>query len=376
MGSMAAAVTITVSQQDNNTRTLRRIAMKKFLTLGVMLLGILFALSANGGEYTGKAMKSKLATEDLEGDFMTVWSQKFSKEMKDWSDGKIDITVFPYGSLGDTRDINELCQLGVIDFVVTDYAWISSFVPEAQVLALHYIWPKERAPEVLAWVVKNGQFMSVLEKAFRRNDLVPLGVIWEDWMWITSKKAINEKKDMSGMKLRLMSSKVLVDQWKAYGASPTPMSFGEVYGGLQMGLIDAQMNPIFADYSMKFFEVTDFFTLTFAEAYLGIPTMNQAKFDALPKNAQEKMVQFWADATITSAKWIEERNLADMEKIKKERPVITFTELGDDKIEEFKKIAEANYDNFDAIGGPDAKIIKETLLQDIASAKKALGITE
>lgn len=321
-------------------------------------------------------MKSKLATEDLEGDFMTVWSQKFSKEMKDWSDGKIDITVFPYGSLGDTRDINELCQLGVIDFVVTDYAWISSFVPEAQVLALHYIWPKERAPEVLAWVVKNGQFMSVLEKAFRRNDLVPLGVIWEDWMWITSKKAINEKKDMSGMKLRLMSSKVLVDQWKAYGASPTPMSFGEVYGGLQMGLIDAQMNPIFADYSMKFFEVTDFFTLTFAEAYLGIPTMNQAKFDALPKNAQEKMVQFWADATITSAKWIEERNLADMEKIKKERPVITFTELGDDKIEEFKKIAEANYDNFDAIGGPDAKIIKETLLQDIASAKKALGITE
>ena len=27
--------------------------------------------------------------------------------------------------------------------------------------------------------------------------------------------------------------------------------------------------------------------------------------------------------------------------------------------DKFKKIAEANYDNFDAIGGPDAKIIKE-----------------
>ena len=132
--------------------------------------------------------------------------------------------------------------------------------------------------------------MGALEKAFRRNDLVPLGIIWEDWMWITSKSPINEKKDLKGMKLRLMSSKVLVEQWRAYGASPTPMSFGEVYGGLQMGLIDAQMNPIFADYSMKFFEVTDFFTLTFAEAYLGIPTMNITKFDSLPKNAQEKML--------------------------------------------------------------------------------------
>ena len=350
--------------------------MKRLVALGIILMSLVLVQTVGAGEYTGKAMKAKLATEDLEGDFMTVWSQKFSEEMKSWSDGKIDITVFPYGSLGDTRDINELCQFGVIDFVVTDYAWISSFVPEAQVLALHYIWPRERAPEVLAWVVKNGEFMGALEKAFRRNDLVPLGIIWEDWMWITSKSPINEKKDLKGMKLRLMSSKVLVDQWKAYGASPTPMSFGEVYGGLQMGLIDAQMNPIFADYSMKFFEVTDFFTLTFAEAYLGIPTMNKAKFDALPKNAQKKMREFWEEATISSAKWIQDRNKEDMEKIKKERPVIKFTELSDEKIQEFKTIAESNYSKFEAIGGPDAKRVKDTLLKDIAAAKKTLGISE
>lgn len=349
--------------------------MKKVLisALSIMLVMIV-AVGAMASEYSGPAMQSKLATEDLEGDFMTVWSQKFSKEMKTWSDGKLDIQVFPYGSLGDTRDINELCQFGVIDYVVTDYAWISSFVPEAQVLALHYIWPKERAPEVLAWVVKNGKFMGALEKAFRRNDLVPLGLIWEDWMWITSKSEIAKREDMKGMKLRLMSSKVLVDQWKAYGAAPTPMSFGEVYGGLQMGLIDAQMNPIFADYSMKFFEVTDFFTLTYAEAYLGIPTMNKAKFDALPENAQQKMRAFWAKATIDSAKWIEERNAADMEKIKAERPEIKFTELGDEEIADFKAIAESNYEQFDAIGGPDAKLVRETLLEDIANAKKALGI--
>lgn len=348
--------------------------MKRIAAVLIILGSLLVAQGIGAGEYTGRPIKAKLATEDLEGDFMTVWSQKFAEEMKTWSDGKIDITVFPYGSLGDTRDINELCQLGVIDFVVTDYAWISSFVPEAQVLALHYIWPRERAPEVLAWVIKNGKFMDALEKAFRRNDLVPLGIIWEDWMWITSKSPINEMKDLKGMKLRLMSSKVLVDQWKAYGASPTPMSFGEVYGGLQMGLIDAQMNPIFADYSMKFYEVTDYFTLTYAEAYLGIPTMNKAKYDALPENARRKMHAFWEEATITSAEWIRQRNQADMEKIKKERPEITFTELDDEKIQEFKSIAEANYSQFDAIGGPDAKLVRDALLSDIAAAKKELGI--
>jgi TRAP-type C4-dicarboxylate transport system substrate-binding protein len=116
--------------------------MKRLVTIGIILMSLVVVQTLSAGEYTGKAIKAKLATEDLEGDFMTVWSQKFSKEMKSWSDGKIDITVFPYGSLGDTRDINELCQFGVIDYVVTDYAWISSFVPEALVLALHYIWPR------------------------------------------------------------------------------------------------------------------------------------------------------------------------------------------------------------------------------------------
>lgn len=87
--------------------------MKKLSTIGIILLSLVLIQAATAGEYTGKAMKSKLATEDLEGDFMTVWSQKFSEEMKSWSDGKIDITVFPYGSLGDTRDINELCQLSL-----------------------------------------------------------------------------------------------------------------------------------------------------------------------------------------------------------------------------------------------------------------------
>lgn len=68
-------------------------------------------------EYTGKPIKAKLASEEIEGDFMTVWARKFADHMKEWSGGKIDIEVYPYGTLGETGDINELCQLGVVQFV-------------------------------------------------------------------------------------------------------------------------------------------------------------------------------------------------------------------------------------------------------------------
>lgn len=348
--------------------------MKKLVGFALVLVCLASAGMVSAGEYTGKKFTARLATEDLENDSMTVWSKKFSDEMKSWSDGKIDIAVYPYGALGDTRDINELCQMGVIEFVVTDYAWISSFVPEAQVLGLHHIWPREKAPEVLEWIVKNGKFMAVLEKSFRRNGMVPLGLIWEDWMWVTSKKPAKSMADLKGLKLRVMSSKILVDQYKAYGASPTPMSFGEVYGGLQMGMIDAQMNPIFADYSMKFFEVTDYFIKMDNEAYMGIPTINAKVFDSLPEEAQQKMRQFWAESALDSAKWIEARNEEDMKKIKAEKPSIEFYEFNDAQVEEMKQISKSNYSNFVEIGGPNAQQALDSLLQDLKDAKQALGI--
>jgi tripartite ATP-independent transporter DctP family solute receptor len=324
--------------------------------------------------YTGPPVKAKLASEEIEGDFMTVWAKNFSDHMKKWSDGKIDISVYPYGTLGATGDINELAQMGVVAFVFSDYAWISSYVPQAQVLALNYIFPTEKIPEVLDWMVKNGEFMPLLDEAFRKNGLVPLGIMYEGWQWVTSKKPIKSPADMQGLKLRLMSSKLLVEDYQAYGASPTPMSYGEVYSGLQMGLIDAQVNPLFAIYSMKFYEVQDYITQLKSEPFLGIPTVNKQFFDGLPKDAQQEMLKFWHDSIIPAGKWIDKRNASDMEKIKKARPEVTFTVLDDAAVAKFKAEAETVYPEYVKIGGEGSQKILDALLKDIGNAQKALGV--
>ncbi len=347
--------------------------MKKILSITIVLV-LMFSVGSAMAAYEGKAVKAKLASEEIKGDFMTVWAEKFSEHMKKWSDGKIEIEVYPYGSLGATGDINELAQMGVVQFVFSDYAWISSFVPQAQVLALNYLFPTEKVPEILDWMVKNGKFMPLLEKAFRKNGLVPLSVMYEGWQWVTSKKEIKSLADMKGLKLRLMSSKLLVEDYKAYGASPTPMSYGEVYSGLQMGLIDAQVNPLFAIYSMKFYEVQDFCTQLKSEPFLGIPTVNQEFFDGLPKEAQEEMRKFWVSSIIPAGKWIDERNASDKEKMKKAKPELKFTVLDDKAIAEFKAKAQTVYPKFTEIGGEGAQEILDALLADIEAAKKAVGV--
>jgi TRAP-type C4-dicarboxylate transport system substrate-binding protein len=341
----------------------------------VIILMLLVSVGlATAGTYEGKEIKAKLASEEIEGDFMTVWAKNFSDHMKKWSDGKIDIAVYPYGTLGASGDINELAQMGVVQFVFSDYAWISSFVPQAQVLALNYLFPTEKIPEILDWMVKNGEFMPLLEKAFRKNDLVPLSIMFEGWQWMSSKKEIKSLDDVNGLKLRLMSSKLLVEDYKAYGAAPTPMSYGEVYSGLQMGLIDAQVNPLFAIYSMKFYEVQDYLTQLKSEPFIGIPTVNQEFFDGLTKEAQQEMRKFWIDAIIPAGKWITERNASDGEKMKKAKPELKFTVLDDATIATFKAKAETVYPQYTKIGGEGSQEILDALLKDIENAKKTLGI--
>jgi tripartite ATP-independent transporter DctP family solute receptor len=348
--------------------------MKKILSIAVIIMLTVTVGMATAGTYEGKVIKARLASEEIEGDFMTVWARNFSDHMKEWSDGKIDINVYPYGTLGATGDINELAQLGVVEFVFSDYAWISSFVPQAQVLALNYLFPTEKVPEVLDWMIKNGEFMPLMEKAFRDNGLVPLSIMFEGWQWLTSKKPINSLDDMKGLKLRLMSSKLLVEDYKAYGAAPTPMSYGEVYSGLQMGLIDAQVNPLFAINSMKFYEVQNYCTQLKSEPFIGIPTVNQKFFDNLPEEVQQEMRKFWIDAIIPAGKWITERNASDKEKMMKAKPELKFTVLDDATIAKFKAQAETVYPKYTEIGGKGSQAMLDALLRDIENAKKALNI--
>jgi tripartite ATP-independent transporter DctP family solute receptor len=348
--------------------------MKKILSIAIIIVLTVTVGMAVAGTYDGKAVKAKLASEEIEGDFMTVWARNFADHMKKWSGGKIDVEVYPYGTLGATGDINELAQMGVVEFVFSDYAWISSFVPQAQVLALNYLFPTEKVPEVLDWMIRNGEFMPLMEKAFRKNGLVPLSIMFEGWQWMTSKKPVNSLADVQGLKLRLMSSKLLVEDYKAFGAAPTPMSYGEVYSGLQMGLIDAQVNPLFAIYSMKFYEVQNYVTQLKSEPFIGIPTVNQKFFDGLPEEVQQEMRRFWIDAIIPAGKWITERNAADKEKMMKAKPELKFTVLDDATIAQFKAKAETVYPMYTKIGGEGSQAMLDALLKDIENAKKALNI--
>lgn len=354
--------------------------MKNRIFVLVLVLAMLFSfssLAAQGEEEAAgeKSYNVRMPSAEIEGDPMTVWAREFSDYMKEATDGNFVVEVFPYGTLGENRDINELAQLGVVEFVFSDYGWISSFVPQANVLALHYIWPYENLPQVLDWVVRNGESFKMLEEKFMENDLIPLGIFFEGWQWLTSKKPISGPADLVNLKTRIMGSEMLTRDYRAYNIVPTPMAYGEIYSALQTGLIDAQSQPMFANHSMGFYEVADHFVQLWAEPFLGIPAVNKAFFESLPADYQDMIKNHWLDKIATSAEWVQEKNAALKAEIAETRPQVTFTEFNDDQIAELRELAKTRvYPNFPEVGGKDSAAILDALLADIENAKKALGM--
>jgi TRAP-type C4-dicarboxylate transport system substrate-binding protein len=198
--------------------------------------------------------------------------------------------------------------------------------------------------------------------------------MYEGWQWVTSTEPVATLEEMNGVKTRVMGSQMLVANYRAYGYSPTPMSYGEVYSGLQTGLIDAQVNPLFAIYSMKFYEPTDYFTQMWAEPFLGIPTANMQHFDSLPEEYQNMMREWWADAVVPAGDWIDEKNAGFRTMIEEEKPSIVWTEFSDEQIAEATAVARGIDTEYVKVGGDGAQDLLDALLRDIENAKDELGI--
>ncbi|WP_280528986.1 DctP family TRAP transporter solute-binding subunit [Caminibacter mediatlanticus] len=131
-----------------------------------------------------------------------------------------------------------------------------------------------------------------------------------------SKRPLIKPDDCKGLKFRVMSSKVLIEQFKALGAIPVVLPFSEVYSALQQGVVDGQENTISNIYTKKFYEVQRYMTMT-NHGYLGYLVVMSKKFwDKLPNDLKAVIKQAMKETTAKERVWAKELNEAQLNKIK------------------------------------------------------------
>ena len=199
----------------------------------------------------------KFAIEEIEGSVQDAYAQEFKKRIEEKTNGEVTVTVYPYGTLGTSAELTELVTQGAIQFANASPGHLGTMVPEIQVFSIPYLLSENN--EVNKQVLTSSDVIyDKLQKDFNAKGLQLLTMYPEGEMVWTTDKEIHSPADFDNFKMRTMVSPMLVTAYEAFGASPTPMPYGEVYGGLQLKQIDGQVNPIFAIEEMKFYEVTDY----------------------------------------------------------------------------------------------------------------------
>lgn len=213
--------------------------------------------ASNGGGNGGEVWR--FAIEEIEGSVQHAYATRFEELVEERSQGAVAVEVYPYGSLGTSAQLTEQVQNGALQLAFASPGHLGSVIPEVQVFSLHFLLSDdERVNERI--LSGEGEFRRLLEEAYREHQLELMAIVPEGWMVWTADRALRTPADFEGLKIRTMVSPLLVEAYEAYGAKPTPMPYAEVYGGLQLGMIDAQVNPVFAIEEMSFHEVQDYMT--------------------------------------------------------------------------------------------------------------------
>ena len=158
---------------------------------------------------------------------------------------------------------------------------------------------------------------------------------------VTSNKAIESPADMEGLKMRIGSAKLISDLLTTLGSNPTPISMSETYTALQTGTVDGQENPTTNILRNKLYEVQDYLAIT-RHQYVTQPlVMNKAKFEAMPVEFQQIMLDAGREVAAMDVIMVEEAEAGQLEELKDQGMTITEPDTS-----EFRTALQPLYDAY------------------------------
>ena len=274
-----------------------RIRDHKHIQLAVIFTGILIigmmmtACGKNDGE---QRYAYPLATASPEDTVTQIYAEKFAEEVDRLSGGSIKIQVYANSTLGGDRELLESCKDGDIPFVVQNTAPQVTFMPDLAIFDVPCAFENlDECREVL----DDPEFSTLISGVYEKGGYQLLGVADQGFRIMSTNKPVKGIGDFKGQKIRTMENPFHLAFWKSIGANPTPMSFAEVYIGLQQHTIDAQENPYEVIVSNRLYEQQDYVVETNHLPHLITLIMNDEFFKGMPEENQRILKEAAATAT-------------------------------------------------------------------------------
>jgi len=213
---------------------------------------------------------------------------QMQKRLEELSGGTMNIEIYPGAVLGGETECMEQLQNGVLAMTKTSTGPMEAFVPEIKVFGLPYLF-RDAAH---FWKFADGpDGKELLHKGADRTMYGLCYYAAGTRNFYTNVRQIRTPDDLKGLKIRVMNSPMAIKMVELLGASPTPISWGELYSALAQGIVDGAENNPPSFYSNKHYETCKYFSL---DAHVMLPDMlliNTRIWKSLSPQEQEWLQQ-------------------------------------------------------------------------------------
>ncbi|WP_022667681.1 TRAP transporter substrate-binding protein DctP [Desulfospira joergensenii] len=227
-------------EKSNGIRMIRQKA--GFIPKAVIILSaLLFSLAVTGSPvFAGKSYKWKISQGIAEDHPASARCKQFAKIVEKESNGKMKLTYFPAGALGDWSEQIEANRMGTLEIGLN--AGSTSYDPKTNLMFMPYLfssWDEARAA-----IGSTGWLTPIFNELYSGIGLKVLGIYLNAWdgMAYTGrvKNLVKVPADAKGIKMRVPPIRIFEVYIPTLGFISTPVAYSETFTALQTGIVDAR----------------------------------------------------------------------------------------------------------------------------------------
>ena len=191
---------------------------------------------------------------------MNVRAREMAAAIKQDTNGRFDLQIFPSSQLGSDTDTLSQIRSGGVEFFTLSGLILSTLVPAASINGMGFAFPDYDT----VWKAMDGELGAYVRGQINKAGLNVMDKIWDNGFrqTSTSTRPITSPDDFKGMKIRVPPSPLWTSMFKAFESAPTSINFNEVYSSLQTKVVEGQENPLAIISTAKLNEVQKFCSLT------------------------------------------------------------------------------------------------------------------
>ncbi|HZO94023.1 MAG TPA: TRAP transporter substrate-binding protein [Candidatus Baltobacteraceae bacterium] len=227
----------------------------------------------------------KLANDQTPSHAMNVQTAEAVKRIAAASNGQLDIRLFPNSALGGDPQMLAQARSGAVEFLQIGSNVLGNIVPASSLLSIPFAF--DSVKEYMS--AARGPLGEYIAVQTDKNGLRTLEATFYGGTFDVENRVrpIDAPGDLKGLKIRVPPGPLDVATFKAFDASPTVVSLGEVYTSLMTHIVDGIEVPLPTIQNFKFYEQVKYCSLTNHSALTYFTVANTDAWNRLPKKLQE-----------------------------------------------------------------------------------------